>query len=155
VLLKEADRECLWHGGGLGVSREWISAIDPVPIAEAGLCGRAAFLKERVIVPDVATDPNWTDQYSDLAIRKRIRAAWSGLIIAKDQEVLGTFALYSHESRVPTDEDLALIQGAGHIARIAIEPQRSQLSLRVALRSIECSQSILDQVIDTIPALLW
>ena len=61
VLLKEADRECLWHGGGLGVSREWISAIVPVPIAEAGLCGRAAFLKDRVIVPDVATDPNWPD----------------------------------------------------------------------------------------------
>ena len=64
VLLKEVDRECLWHGGGLGVSREWISAIIPVPIDEAGLCGRAAFLKERVIVPDVATDPNWPDRIS-------------------------------------------------------------------------------------------
>src|SRR5437870_1052846 len=155
VLLKEADRECLWHGGGLGVSREWISAIDPVPIAEAGLCGRAAFLKERVIVPDVATDPNWPDQYRDLAIRNRIRAAWSEPIIAKDQEVLGTFALYSHESRVPTDEDLALIQGAGHIARIAIERQRSQESLRVALRRIENSETRLRQVIDTIPTLAW
>src|SRR5439155_935554 len=155
VLLKEADRECLWHGGGLGVSREWISAIDPVPIAEAGLCGRAAFLKERVIVPDVATDPNWPDQYRDLAIRNSIRAAWSEPILAKDQEVLGTFALYSHESRVPTDEDLALIQGAGHIARIAIERQRSQESLRVALRRIENSETRLRQVIDTIPTLAW
>src|SRR5437899_3922168 len=154
-LLKEADRECLWHGGGLGVSREWISAIDPVPIAEAGLCGGAAFLKERVIVPDVATDPNWPDQYRDLAIRNRIIAAWSEPIIAKDQEVLGTFALYSHESRVPTDEDLALIQGAGHIARIAIERQRSQESLRVALRRIENSETRLRQVIDTIPTLAW
>lgn len=145
VLLKEADQECLSHGGGLGVSREWISAIVPVPIAEAGLCGRAAFLKERVIVPDVATDPNWPDQYRDLAIRNRIRAAWSEPILAKDQEVLGTFALYSHESRVPTDEDLALIQGAGHIARIAIERQRSQESLRVALKRIENSETRLRQ----------
>src|SRR3984893_10239068 len=155
VLLKEVDRECLWHGGGLGVSREWISAIVPVPIAEAGLCGRAAFLKERVIVSDVATDPNWPDQYRDLAIRNRIRAAWSEPILAKDQEVLGTFALYSHESRVPTDEDLALIQGAGHIARIAIERQRSQESLRVALKRIENSETRLRQVIDTIPTLAW
>jgi len=155
VLLKEADRECLWHGGGLGVSSEWISAIVPVPIAEAGLCGRAAFLKERVIVPDVATDPNWPDQYRDLAIRNRIRAAWSEPILAKDQEVLGTFALYSHESRVPTEEDLALIQGAGHIARIAIERQRSQESLRVALKRIENSETRLRQVIDTIPTLAW
>src|SRR6201997_474470 len=155
VLLKEADRECLSHGGGLGVSREWISAIIPVPIAEAGLCGRAAFLKERVIVPDVATDPNWPDQYRDLAIRNGIRAAWSEPILAKDQEVLGTFALYSNESRVPTDEDLALIQGAGHIARIAIERQRSQESLRVALKRLENSETRLRQVIDTIPTLAW
>src|SRR5260370_37818528 len=104
VLLKEADRECLWHGGGLGVSREWISAIVPVPIAEAGLCGGAAFLKERVIVPDVATDPNWPDQYRDVAIRNRIRPAWSEPILAMSQEARETSDLYSHVSRLAHDK---------------------------------------------------
>jgi len=155
VLLRDAGRECLWHGGGLGVPHEWISAISPVPIAEAGLCGRAAFLKERVVVPDVATDPNWPDQYRDLAIRNCIRAAWSEPILTKHDEVLGTFALYSHEPRVPTEEDLALVQGAGHIARIAIERQRSQESLRTALDGIRNSESRLRQVIDAIPTLAW
>src|SRR5258708_2329368 len=155
VLLRDTDRECLWHGGGLGVPHEWISAIIPVPIAEAGLCGRAALLKERVVVPDVATDPNWPDQYRDLAIRNCIRAAWSEPIVTKDNEVLGTFALYSHEPRVPTEEDLALIQGAGHIARIAIERQRSEESLRAALERIKNSEARLRQVIDTIPTLAW
>jgi hypothetical protein len=65
VLLRDPDREYLWHGGGLGVPHEWISAIIPVPIDEVGLCGRAAFLKQRVVVPDVATDPNWPDEYRD------------------------------------------------------------------------------------------
>jgi PAS domain-containing protein len=69
--------------------------------------------------------------------------------------VLGTFALYSHEPRVPTEEDLALIQAAGHIARIAIERQRSQESLRAALEGIKNSEVILRQVIDTIPTLAW
>jgi formate hydrogenlyase transcriptional activator len=155
VLLRDSDRECLWHGGGLGVPHEWISAIIPVPIAEAGLCGRAAFLKERVVVPNVATDPNWPDQYRDLAIRNGIQAAWSEPIVTKDDEVLGTFALYSHEPRIPTEEDLALIQGAGHIARIAIERQRSQESLRAALEGIKNSEARLRQVIDTIPTLAW
>src|SRR5207245_6977277 len=36
-LLKEADGECLWDGGGLGVPREWIAAIDPVRRADAGI----------------------------------------------------------------------------------------------------------------------
>src|SRR5580704_10433715 len=155
VLLRDPDRECLWHGGGLGVPHEWISAIIPVPVDEVGLCGRAAFLKERVVVPNVATEPNWPDQYRDLAIRNGIRGAWSEPIVTKDDEVLGTFALYSHEPRVPTEEDLALIQGAGHIARIAIERQRSHESLRAALEGIKNSEARLRQVIDAIPTLAW
>jgi len=89
VLLRDQDRACLWHGGGLGVPQEWVSSIIPVPIAEYGLCGRAAFRKKRVIVPDVATDPKWPDQYRDIAIRNGIRAAWSEPILTKNNEVLG------------------------------------------------------------------
>src|SRR5579864_4292727 len=132
-------------GGGLGVPQEWVSSIIPVPIAEYGLCGRAAFRKKRVIVPDVATDPKWPDQYRDIAIRNGIRAAWSEPILTKDNEVLGTFALYSHEARVPTEEDLTLIEGAGHIARIAIERQRSQQALRIAFEEILNSEAKLRQ----------
>ena len=156
VLLMGADRKRLWQGGGARVPREWISTIIPVPVAfEAGLCGTAAFLKKRVIVPDVTTESNWPDQYRELAIRNGILAAWSQPILTKDNEVLGTFALYSHESRVPTDEDLALIEGAGHIASIAIQRQQSQQALRTALNEIKNSETRLRQVIDTIPALAW
>ena len=35
---------------------------------DADLCGTAALLKERVIVPEVATERNWPDQFRDLAI---------------------------------------------------------------------------------------
>ena len=65
--------------------------VSPIPVAlEAGLCGTAAFLKKRVVVTDVATDPGWPDQYRDLAIRNGIRAAWSEPILTKDNNVLGT-----------------------------------------------------------------
>jgi formate hydrogenlyase transcriptional activator len=93
----------------------------------------------------VATDPGWPDEYRELALRNGIRAAWSEPILTKDNEVLGTFALYSHESRVPTDGDLALIEGAGHIARIAIERQRSQEALRSAFEEILNSEAKLRQ----------
>jgi formate hydrogenlyase transcriptional activator len=156
IMLVDRDGKRLWQGGGPRVPPDWISAIIPVPVAfDAGLCGTAAFLKARVIVPDVATEPNWPDQYRDLALRNGIRAAWSEPILTKDKEVLGTFALYSHESRVPTDEDIALIEGAGHIARIAIERQRSQEALRNALDQVGKSEAKLRQVIDTIPTLAW
>jgi len=156
VLLMDASGKQLWQAGGPRVSREWISAIIPVSIAlDAGLCGTAAFLKERVIVPDVATEPNWPDQFRDLAIRNGIRAAWSEPILTKNNEVLGTFALYSHDSRVPSEEDLAIIEGAGQIARIAVERKRSQEALQAALETIKNSETNLRRVIDTIPTLAW
>src|SRR5271169_6732458 len=75
IMLADADGKLLWHGGGPRVPDEWISKVVPVPVAfEAGLCGTAAFLKARVIVPDVATEANWRDEYRDLAIRSGIRA---------------------------------------------------------------------------------
>lgn len=152
ILLMDADGRRLWHTAGSRVPREWIPVISPLPVAlEAGLCGTAAFLKKRIVVPDVATDPNWPDRLRHIAIRNGIRAGWSEPILTKNRQVLGTFALYSSESRAPTDADLALIEGAGRIALIAIERQRSQEALRSALGEVRESERKLRQIIDTIP----
>jgi formate hydrogenlyase transcriptional activator len=155
IMLTDADGKLLWHGGGPGAPDEWISAVVPVPIAfESGLCGTAAFLKKRVIVSDVATEANWRDQYRDLAIRAGIRAAWSEPILTKDNEVLGTFALYSPEPRVPRDEDLALIEGASRIARIAIERQRAQAALAKAHAELESERDRLRLLVEVQKALV-
>lgn len=137
VFLMDADGKHLVLTGGPRVPGQWISAVSPRPVTQnCGLCGKAAFSKRRVIVADVATDPGWPDEYRELALSNGIRAAWSEPILTKDNEVLGTFAIYSHEARVPSEEDLALIKGAGHIALIAIERQRSQEALRSALERL-------------------
>jgi formate hydrogenlyase transcriptional activator len=156
VLLMDPDGQRLWHTAGNLVPRDWLPVISPLPISpHAGCCGAAALLKERVIVADVATDINWIDEYRDLAIKNGIRAAWSEPILTKDGEVLGTFALYSSEPRIPTDAEIKLIEGAGHIALIAIERQRSQRALEEALIEIKNSENRLRTIIDTIPALAW
>jgi len=156
VLLMDPDGERLWHTAGSLVPRDWLPVISPLPISpHAGCCGAAALLKERVIVADVATDINWLDEYRDLAIKNGIRAAWSEPILTKDGEVLGTFALYSSEPRIPTDAEIELIEGAGHIALIAIERQRSHRALEEALVEIKNSENKLRTIIDTIPALAW
>jgi formate hydrogenlyase transcriptional activator len=152
----ERDGKHLVLTAGPKVPPEWVCSLGPVPVApDAGLCGTAASLKTRVIVTDVATEPNWHDEYRDLAIRNGIRAAWSEPILTKDNQVLGTFALYSSESRVPTDVDLRLIEGAGRIALIAIERQRSQEALGSALDQIRNSEAKLRTIIDTIPVIAW
>src|SRR4029077_17043179 len=156
VLLMDPDGELLWHTAGTRVPSDWVPVISPLPISQhAGCCGAAALLKERVIVADVATDINWLDEYRDLAIKNGIRAAWSEPILTKDGEVLGTFALYSPEPRIPTDTEIELIEGAGDIALIAIERQRSHQALEEALVEIKNSENKLRTIIDTIPALAW
>jgi len=155
VLLLDPDRERLWHTAGALVPRDWLPVISPLPVSpHAGCCGAATVLKERVIVADVATDINWLDEYRDLAIRNGIRAAWSEPILTKDGEVLGTFALYSSEPRIPTNAEIELIEGAGHIALIAIERQRSRAALTTALDEIAKSEAELRTIIDAIPQLI-
>jgi formate hydrogenlyase transcriptional activator len=156
VLLMDPDGERLWHTAGTLVPRDWLPAISPVAVSRhAACCGAAAFLKKRVIVEDVATHINWPDKFKDLAIKNGIRAAWSEPILTKDGEVLGTFALYSSEPRIPTDAEIELIEGAGHIAQIAIERQRSHRALEEALVEIKNSENKLRTIIDTIPVLAW
>jgi PAS domain S-box-containing protein len=152
VLLMDPDGERLWHTAGTLVPRDWLPVISPLPISpHAGCCGAAVLLKQRVIVADVATDINWLDEYRDLAIKNGIRAAWSEPILTKDGEVLGTFALYSSEPRIPTDAEIELIEGAGHIALIAIERQRSQAALALALEKIKRNEESLRLIVDSIP----
>ena len=152
VLLMDPDGERLWHTAGTLVPRDWLPVISPLPISpHAGCCGAAVLLKQRVIVADVATDINWLDEYRDLAIKNGIRVAWSEPILTKDGEVLGTFALYSSEPRIPTDAEIELIEGAGHIALIAIERQRSQAALALALEKIKRNEESLRLIVDSIP----
>ena len=156
VLLMDSDGERLWHTAGPLVPRGWLPAISPLIVSpHAGCCGAAALLKERVVVADVATDRNWLDEYRDLAIENGIRAAWSEPILTRDGDVLGTFALYSSEPRIPTEAEIELIEGARHIALIAIERQRSRGALTTALDKIRESEVRLRRIIDTIPTLVW
>jgi formate hydrogenlyase transcriptional activator len=59
------------------------------------------------------------------------------------------------EPRVPTASELRLIEGAGHVALIAIETERTHAALQQALAEIRKSEERLRLIIDTIPAQAW
>jgi PAS domain S-box-containing protein len=154
VMLMDADTARLWPAAAPRLHKSWIEAITPLKIGPSvGSCGSAAFLKQRVIVSDIATDPLWAD-YRELALSYGLRAAWSQPLLSKSQQVLGTFGMYYAEPRTPTETDLRLIEGAGHIAVIAIEGERSQAALTRAFDEIAKSEAELRTVIDAIPQLI-
>jgi PAS domain S-box-containing protein len=152
ILLLDPDGQRLWPSAGPKISEDWIRAISPLPVgAEVGLSARAASLKTCVVVPDVATEPIWLfEEAREVALRSGIRAAWSQPILTKDNQVLGTFAVYSTEPKVPSEEDLALAASAGNIALIAIERQRSHAALAKALGDIRKSEEELRCTTDAI-----
>jgi PAS domain S-box-containing protein len=154
VMLMDADGMCLRPVAGPRLPKAWVEAITPLKIGPGiGSCSSAASLKQLVIVSDIATDPLWVD-YRDIALSHGLRAAWSQPLLSKDQQLLGTFGMYYAEPRIPGENDLRLIEGAGHIAVIAIEGERSQAALANAFGEIAKSEAELRTIIDAIPQLI-
>src|ERR1700730_13902652 len=77
VLLMDPAGKRLLPAAGSRVPRNYTDAIAPVTIGPCiGSCGTAAFVKKRVIVSDIASDPLWA-VYRDVALSHGLRAAWS------------------------------------------------------------------------------
>ena len=151
ILLMDPGGEQLWPTAGRRVPEGWRRTITPLPIGPyMGSCSAAAFLKKPVIAFDIASDPFTAAEYRDIALSYGLRAAWSQPLISKDKQVLGTFAIYYREPRLPNDSDRELIEGAANIAVIAIEGERSQSALKNAFEEIKQSEMELRQITDAI-----
>ena len=62
VMLMDTDGMHLRTAAGPRLANGWIDAITPLEIGPTvGSCGSAAFMKQRVIVSDIATDPLWAN----------------------------------------------------------------------------------------------
>jgi PAS domain S-box-containing protein len=130
ILLLAEDGVHVHHIAAPSLPEEYLKAIDGSPIGErAGSCGTAAYKGVPVIVEDIQTDPLWTD-YRELAAKFDLRACWSTPIFDQRRRVLGTFALYFLEPRLPSPFHLWLIDAVTHVAAIAISAIRRENKLR-------------------------
>ncbi len=99
-------------------------------------CGPSGLGKSRSTSPTSPptrsgpTSPTWPSA-SDL------RDCWSCPILSSRDEVLGVFALYRHQPRLPSAEDLKLIDVVTRTAAIAIERDRNQAELIDARTRLE------------------
>jgi formate hydrogenlyase transcriptional activator len=144
IFLLDKDGLHLRYAAAPNLPKSYRAATDGACIGpNAGSCGTAAYLRQPVFVPDIASDPKWA-KYRDLALQSGLRAAWSSPIISHDDKVLGTFGIYYREVRHPGPGEIQLIDYASRIAGIAIERDRSQSALQQAYRELR-------QVIDLLP----
>jgi PAS domain S-box-containing protein len=132
ILLLNSKGDRLEHGAAPSLPKAYTDAVDGLAIgAAAGSCGTAAYRARPVIVSDIATDPLWA-KYRDAALPHGLRACWSTPIFSSGGKVMGTFAIYYHEPRVPTPAQHDLIEQVTHLASIALERKRAEAALRAS-----------------------
>lgn len=130
ILLLDKHGKHLHHGVAPSLPDFYITAIDGIEIGMGvGSCGTAAATGERVIVDNIATHPYWTP-YKELAARAGLGACWSQPIRSSFGQTLGTFAIYHHETRSPTEPDIYLIEQSARLASIAIEKNLAAEKIR-------------------------
>jgi diguanylate cyclase (GGDEF)-like protein/PAS domain S-box-containing protein len=128
----------LLDDGGSHVAAGISSSLDPAYLDAlvgfaigpcAGSCGTAMFRGEPVMVADIETDSLW-EAYRALVAPYGLRACWSTPIFSGSGKVLGAFAMYYREPRMPQDAEQRLIDLAVRMAGIAIERQRHEAYIR-------------------------
>src|SRR6266478_2888963 len=113
VLLADSGQQQLRFVAAPNIPEDYKLGIEPyLRIApNMGSCGTAAFLRQPVYTRDTATDPLW-ENCDQIAVRNGLRAIWSTPILSDANVVLGTFAMYYDEPRLPTQEHTQLIDMA-------------------------------------------
>jgi PAS domain S-box-containing protein len=136
VLLADSRRERLSFAAATDLPEDYKIAIQPFLGIGAGnaSCGTAAYLRRPVYVKNTATDPLWK-HCREIAVRNGLRAVWSTPILSDDSSVLGTFAMYYGEPRLPSPEHVRLIDMATQMARVAIEARHGDDMLRTIFDS--------------------
>jgi two-component system, cell cycle sensor histidine kinase and response regulator CckA len=130
VLLLDAAKGTLHLGAAPNLPKPYLDALEGASIGPyEGSCGAAAYSGLPVAVEDISTHPNWA-QYKLLALPHNLRACWSMPILSPRGDVLGTFALYYREPRLPSTTEREWVKSAAHIAALAITQARERETLK-------------------------
>lgn len=103
-------------GASIGMDAALSAALARIPIGiQEATCGRAAHLRESVIVPDIAAEPRMAP-WLQLANAHGIRACWSYPLHAPGGGVIGTIAFYH---RAPCSPEPGLGDDIAYFADLA------------------------------------
>ncbi|WP_231898033.1 sensor domain-containing phosphodiesterase [Halomonas sp. hl-4] len=104
-------------------------AIQQVGIGPAiGACGTAAYQRCQVICESIQSDSRWKG-YHDVTRRAGLAACWSIPVIGSNGQLLGTFATYYGQPRVPNERDALLTEKAAGLMALAVERFQVRRSL--------------------------
>ncbi len=116
VHLLAEDGSTLRLAAGPNLPAEFAAAVESVTLGDqGGPWASSVQRREAVLATDLAP---------------RLPAAWIAPLLAADDTVLGTFALFNSEPDAPDADDARVVRMATDLARLAIERDRSRAALR-------------------------
>jgi len=137
VLLLDKEGRHLLNGAAPNLPDFYNEAINGVEIGpNVGSCGTAAYTGEACIIDDIETHPNW-EQSVSLAQKAGLQACWSYPIFSSEKNVIGTFACYYKDTKIPNGDEIRTIQNATSIAGIAIQRHREAQAIIEAKEKAE------------------
>jgi diguanylate cyclase (GGDEF)-like protein len=148
ILLLDESGEHLLVGAAPSLPAFFNAAVHGKSIHSGlGACGQAILTRSRVIVEDIRSAPSWAE-YRDQALQVGLGSCWSDPIISTSGAVLGTFAIYHRDARLPSMANIALIEQGARVAGIAIEQAQAAVALRAG-------EARFRSLYDHAPVALW
>ncbi|TYB79477.1 PAS domain S-box protein [Bizionia myxarmorum] len=148
ILLLNKDKKTLHKLCAPNLPQIFSNAIEGIAISDKmGSCGTAAFLKNEIIVPNIAESPLWED-FTELALAEDLRACWSFPIYSSNKEVLGTFAIYSNTIGEPIPTEKNFIYDITRVASVAIEKQNANNALKRSTEKLAAYADELEMTVE-------
>ncbi|MEA3427379.1 MAG: PAS domain S-box protein [Bacteroidota bacterium] len=127
----------LYNWASPSLPEAYYKAINGVQIGEnTGSCGTAAYIREKVVVTDIATDPRWAN-YRELADMAGVKSCWSFPIIDSHNQVVGTFAIYYRKVKSPTKEEEDTLNRVKNLLTVIIENHLSVEAVKLSNRNYD------------------
>ncbi|MEM7027561.1 MAG: PAS domain S-box protein, partial [Pseudomonadota bacterium] len=132
LLFYDKQNHQLYSGCSPSLPKSYSSQIDKVPVFDGmGSFGAAAHRETCVVVSNIEHDPLWKD-FRNLALEHNLKACWSNPLHSTKRQLLGVFACYYKECKLPTRFQKKLIFRITPILSYAIERHNAQESVAIS-----------------------
>ncbi|MGM7448479.1 UNVERIFIED_ORG: diguanylate cyclase/phosphodiesterase with PAS/PAC sensor(s) [Idiomarina abyssalis] len=127
IMAVDKKTQTLSTAASVSLPKSYNRALDGLAVADGvGACGTAAALGEPVLVADMRKDQRF-NEFRSLLEQQGLVACWSHPIFAtSDSDVIGTFAIYFSEPRVPLGPELEIIVRNRDLVALIIEQEEQR-----------------------------
>ncbi|MGM0629588.1 MAG: EAL domain-containing protein [Pseudomonadota bacterium] len=127
IMVVNKDSKTLSTAASASLPRSLSNQLNGLEIADgAGACGTAAATGEPVLIADMKNDKRF-EAFMPLITQYGLVACWSHPIFGSaDGQVIGTFAIYFSEAKMPTGRDLELIVRNRDLVALVLEQEEQR-----------------------------